>query len=855
MPHSIRRRVVVAATAATAATAGALASGTGGVATSLPRTPAKIGVRQQVGNPGDESAELKKAFEQFYGARSAPGNVAPGAYTAAYDHVQGMPVAPTSWTEVTNKPYNADSPAYRDLVAGNSSGGVGYVTGRITGLAVDGQWVYAGGAQGGVFRSNDQGQSWTPISDGLPALATGDLRVNPADHSLWLATGEANFGDALGSGVYRLANPQSGTFDASMRVGGVELESHSIGKLEFDPQAGYVFAATSRGVYRHSLTNLSGAWQNVLKPVTTNLFAFSNITNDVVVQPGTNGQRLLANVAWRAGQAANGFYLSTNAGNTWAKINPQGAIQPGDVGPANMAYSADGKKLYVVMESPKLFNSANAPSSLGGIFLSAKGDAAGPYAQVATSKALSTAGSALKQTIIGKGYEPGVQAWYNRFVAVDPANAAHAYVGLEEVYETWDSGNSWNAVGRYWNFGLKCWSYVDANNTCDGNVIHPDQHSVAIANGRMYAGNDGGLYSRSLAKGTKSWTSLARTGGLGTLQYYSVAVGTVPGGVAVWGGLQDNGVSLIKGSDAEMVSPFGGDGGDQITDPANGCNTVGEYVYLHLQVTNNCGATDGSTTAIRDIDPQDPNPQFIAPIAIDSADPGYWVAGGEYIYGNTKTWASTSGADWEIVGDTGNFLGGVYHSATAVASQNHVVWAGWCGSCSSSTWKSGIVTNYDPTKPGNVGALHQVPLTANTATGKLPNRYVAGVTIDPADPSGKTVYVTYNGFSAHWVEGPGAGIGHVFRTTDGGQSWTDVSGPAAAADSLPDVPASHLAITPSHTLVLTTDVGVFVSTADGHWMRAGTSLPYTIATDAEVGPDGNTYIATFGRGIWKMPTP
>ena len=99
----------------------------------------------------------------------------------------------------------------------------------------------------------------------------------------------------------------------------------------------------------------------------------------------------------------------------------------------------------------------------------------------------------------------------------------------------------------------------------------------------------------------------------------------------------------------------------------------------------------------------------------------------------------------------------------------------------------------------------------------------------------------------------------MFKTTDGGQTWTDVSGPTAASDSLPDVPASHLAITPDHILVLTTDIGVFESTSDGHWAYAqassGARMPYTIGTDVRVGPDGNTYIATYGRGIWKMPTP
>jgi hypothetical protein len=138
---------------------------------------------------------------------------------------------------------------------------------------------------------------------------------------------------------------------------------------------------------------------------------------------------------------------------------------------------------------------------------------------------------------------------------------------------------------------------------------------------------------------------------------------------------------------------------------------------------------------------------------------------------------------------------------------------------------------------------------------QLPNRYVAGLTVDPSDRTGGTVYAVYNGFSAHYVEGPGAGIGHVFKTVDGGRTWRDVSGSPTAKSGLPDVPASHLAITPSGALVLTTDVGVFISTADSSWMRLGSTFPYTIATDVRVGPDGKTYIATYGRGIWSTPTP
>ena len=85
-----RRLAVVAATAA-AGTLAALAGGPG-IASIVSAAP-PMGVRQQLGQPGDESKDIKSAVAQFGGARTAPGNLAPGAYTAAYDHVRDMDVA------------------------------------------------------------------------------------------------------------------------------------------------------------------------------------------------------------------------------------------------------------------------------------------------------------------------------------------------------------------------------------------------------------------------------------------------------------------------------------------------------------------------------------------------------------------------------------------------------------------------------------------------------------------------------------------------------------------------------------------------------------------------------------------
>lgn len=208
-----------------------------------------------------------------------------------------------------SRPYNADDPRYRDPFASNSGAGNGFAAGRIVGLALGGGNIYIGGADGGVFRSADDGKTWTPMTDGLPTLSVSDLRVSP-DGALWLATGEANTGATafLGTGVYRLANPKAGVFSSSGRVGGNELESTFIGKLRFDG-VGNVYAATSRGVWRHSASTASGAWQRVLYPVPDPIVngvprpdlqsAYNDICNDVAVQPGSSGRRILVNCAWR----------------------------------------------------------------------------------------------------------------------------------------------------------------------------------------------------------------------------------------------------------------------------------------------------------------------------------------------------------------------------------------------------------------------------------------------------------------------------------------------------------------------------------------------------------------------------
>src|SRR5437879_7635478 len=69
---------------------------------------------------------------------------------------------------------------------------VGNRVAAIAGVPGDQSTYYAGAASGGVWKSTDGGNRWTPVFDKQPAAAIGSLAVSPSDPSVvWAGTGEA----------------------------------------------------------------------------------------------------------------------------------------------------------------------------------------------------------------------------------------------------------------------------------------------------------------------------------------------------------------------------------------------------------------------------------------------------------------------------------------------------------------------------------------------------------------------------------------------------------------------------------------------------------------------------------------
>jgi hypothetical protein len=801
--------------------------------------PAVRGLLHGTNDSGGESEEIMESAEQFSAVRTAPGTkVSPVAFAAATAAAGKLAHSGGRWQEVTNQPYNSDAVGYRDPVWSNSSGGARFVAGRMTALAASGKALYAGAADGGVWRSTDGGAHWKPVFAQQNNLSIGAIAVNPADHSVWVGTGEPNTSQDsyAGNGIYR-----SGDNGRTWQLVGNSLPNRLVYQITFDG-AGHVYAATSYGLLRRSALDLTSRWKTALKPDPnpTNSPYRTSFVTDVRVQPGTDGNTVIAALGWRGGTSPddvlfNGFYLSVDGGKTFSKVTPAGALQGAtDLGRATFAYSADGKRLYAVIESSDTVG-------LKGAYESPSGDLAGPWKLLADTQTLVHSGSALALS----GGTPGSQAWYDQAIIVDPRNDNHVFLDLEEVFETNDAGQTWTTTGPYWNFPLSCWNVDPAQNTCPG-TVHADQHALAISGGTLYTADDGGVYAHPLSDvGVVKWRDLNAT--LHTLQYYFAGIGRAPSGRGddIWGGLQDNGVGLLKPGASQMVSPFGGDGGDVLIDPNNGNRAVNEYVDLSMASTTNGGRSDGHTEVYNTISPSclnpvfqsnpcDPNPRFIAPFTADIHNLNHWVAGGQFVWDNQgKGWntnCSAKACDWKIAHDTGDG-----NQINAIADSGKVTYAGWCGAgCNPAgtvPFTSGIDTNFG-------GTWHTVTSKA------LPNRMPTSFTIDPANPA--HVIVTYGGFSRHWI--PNAGVGHVFVTLNGGKTWTNVSG------DLPDAPADSSVIWRGK-LVVSTDVGIFATSfaGPGNWVRVGTGQPAAPSVDLDVSPDrGYLLVATHGEGLWKI---
>ena len=276
----------------------------------------------------------------------------------------------------------------------------------------------------------------------------------------------------------------------------------------------------------------------------------------------------------------------------------------------------------------------------------------------------------------------------------------------------------------------------------------------------------------------------------------------------------------------------GGDGFEVHVDPNSTAVIYSESQFGALRRSVNGGLTfSGATRGLSG------RLNWKTPLAFDPTNLGAGTGLNTIMYiGSHQLFRSTdSAASWTAIsGDLSNGNQGtggvVFGSITAIAVA-----------------PSNRNTIYIGTDDGNVCVTRDTGRTYLRVDLTLPELWVTRLAVDPSDDA--IAYVTFSGFR---VDQP---LAHVFRTTDHGGRWTDVSG------DLPDAPVNDIAVDPrrSSTLYVGTDVGVFVSNDVGaSWNPLGSGLPDgLVITDMKLlpGPPLTLLAATYGRSIFSLELP
>jgi photosystem II stability/assembly factor-like uncharacterized protein len=696
----------------------------------------------------------------------------------------------------------------------------------VAGVASEPNTFYFGSVGGGVWKTENAGRTWKPISDqGIPIGSIGAVAVAPSDPNIvYVGTGEP---DIRGQHSYGIGMFKS--LDAGKTWTQIGLErTRQIGRIVIDPAnpnrvyvaaLGHVYEGNpERGVYR--TTDGGTHWKKVL-------FNASDPNNvgaiDIAIDP--KDSKVLYASLWATRRPpwsvyapsympGSGLYKSTDGGDHWTKLS--GGL-PDDqfVGKIGIAVApSNPNRLWAVVDdigasvaAPLRF-SAEAPKTpaatpKGGVYLS---DDAGATWRLVNGET----------RLWGRG-------WYFESVTVDPDNPDKAYVINTGTFLTTDAGKTFTPI-----------------KSAPGG---DDYHQIWVSprdGSRMVLSSDQGTVVS--VDGGKTWSTWYNQP---TAEIYHVAADNQ---FPYWlvGAQQDSGAVRVSTWSREGILNFrnweptclAGESDTVVPDPTEPNILYGAGAGRCNQALNVAASLGGTLPAA---DPNDPDRKtWTLPEVFSLAD-------GALYYSNQFVFRTRDrGKTWEKI--------------------------------------STDLTRMNPGVPANLD-----PVTAKDIDETMTNRFGVVYTISPSPLSATTVWVgTDDGLikvtrddgktwtdvtppaMTAWSKVSQVEAGHfdaeaayasvdrhrladdkpyIYRTHDGGKTWQNVTDgipEGAFVNSVKEDPVQK------GLLYAATELRVYVSFDDGdHWQALQNNMPVTSVRDIVVHGD-DLDVATHGRGFWVM---
>ncbi|HLJ82900.1 MAG TPA: hypothetical protein VKT51_01835 [Candidatus Eremiobacteraceae bacterium] len=667
----------------------------------------------------------------------------------------------------------------------------------VAGVPGDPTTAYFGAVGGGVWKTTDAGRTWNPIFDSQGIASVGAIAIAPSNPAvIYVGSGEADMRSDItyGDGMYK-------STDAGATWHHIGLdETRQIARIIVDPKnpdvalvaaLGHAYAPNEeRGVYR---TNDGGAtWQRVL-------FKDANTGAIDLASDPQNPQTIFASLwqtrrpPWNIYPPSNGpgsgLYVSHDGGSNWSQIHGGGFPSAG-LGKIGIAVApSEPNRVYAIVDA-----------KAGGLYRSDD--------------------SGVTWKLVDADQRLWQRGWYFCHITVDPKDADRVYISDTAFYRSTDGGAHFTAI----------------KGSPDGDDFHqpwvdPDD-------------------PRHIVLGSDQGTSISLNGGATWSSWFNQPTGQFYHVIAddqfptnVYGAQQDNGAAVTPvESDDNGITTFdwqpivaGGESGSLAPDPLHPGVIFGDNVTREDLTRHQVRPLDPTITYLQLF-----RQTWTLPLVFSKTDPRVLY------YGRQVVFRSADGGDtWRIISpDLTRADPGVPVTLDASAAANNqgigprrgVVYTIapspirgreiWAGTDDGKIWLT-----------MDEGA-HWRDVTPPALTGWSKVGIIEASAFDPM--------TAYAAVDRHRLDDLRP---YIYRTRDGGKSWTLIAGgiPVGAYVNAVREDPDRL-----HLLYAGTELGVYVSFDDGGaWQPLQLNLPVTPVRDLAIKRDA-LIVATHGRSFWVL---